>query len=73
MKIVYCRIYNLIYTEGRLRGLIVKKLSILLYLSLFKKLIWIRFPFWINGYDRKTADQISYTHKRIEEMRRDLK
>lgn len=67
IRVVDRRVWNVIYTEGILKGLSVKQLSILFYIVHLHKIRRISIPLWIMGYNRKYADYIFRMSERARE------
>lgn len=65
MRIISCRIWNIIYTEGVLKGFIVKQLRILFCIKFLHKIRRINIPLWVMRYDRKYAEHINQLSKQI--------
>jgi hypothetical protein len=68
MKIINSRVWNILYTEGILKGFTIKQLRVMVYFKLFNKITVVGIPFWIIGYDRKYAD---YIHRVSKQIRKD--
>ena len=68
MKVISCKVWNILYTEGIRKGFTIKQLKVMLYFSHFDKIVRLYIPFWIMGYDRKYAD---YIHKVSNQIRKD--